>query len=115
MSKKAKLKDKYDEIIDLNINHKIGYKKLAKMFNCSKSAIEWIVKTRSKNAPSSKILKIKQHTYDYVKKDLILEEAKRRQELENKKRLKKKQIKEYWSNNAQFGSNFDIILPIGKI
>lgn len=105
-----KLEQHYDQIIKLNTQQKIGYKKLAKMFNCSKSAIEWIVKNKNATNIEYKSTIPENH----LKKDLILEEVKRRQKLENKKRLKKKQIKDFWSNNVQFGSNNDIILPVGN-
>ncbi len=111
MARCGKLKPFHNEIIEKNKSG-IGYKTLAKMYGCSKSAIEWIVRSRSDNPGPYKL-----RTKEY-KKNPIIEQSVQHQlnQLMRERKFTKAKLfkKKFWADNAVNGTSENIILPIGN-
>lgn len=108
---RAKIKEHHDEILNLYATGNYGYKQLSILFGCSKSAIEYLIKSRTEgqNWTKKKIAK----TIPKIVKSRIVENPKAEKTIKKYEKMTKKRLKKYWADNLLKSTSDNVQLPIG--
>jgi len=114
----SNIKEHHDKILELYVTGLYGYKKLAKMFNCSKSAIEYLIKSRTQdgtwaNKSHNKLKLKKVKMINKVIKPKMKNNPKTPEVIQKYAKMKKNEIKNYWAKNILYTTSKDVILPVG--